>query len=461
MGMSHPSRRQVLGLAITSILAAHGVVRAADAKKPNILFILSDDQRPDTIAALGNPHIRTPNPDRLVARGTAFTRAHIMGGTGGAVCVSSRAGIMTGRTLWHVPNQPKGEHAFWPATFAKEGYQTFQTGKWHNGPASLNLAFQDSKNTFLGGMTNHFKVKLHDYNPAGKYPPAKARVGDKYDGEIFADTAVDFIRQQSPAKPWFCWVSFTNPHDPRTPPGEYATMYDPARVPLPANFMSTPPVEPGVLDIRDEKLLPYPRDESAVRKEIALYYGTITHLDAQVGRILDTLRQTGQEENTIVIFASDNGLALGSHGLLGKQNVYEHSDGVPLIMAGPGIPRDVRSDALVYLFDLFPTTCEMIGVPIPGSVEGESFARVFKGGAAPRKSVFSAYTRLHRMVRDDRWKLIEWNVKGKRTVQLFDLKTDPAELTDLADNPAHAQERKRMESLLMQYKQDLDDPTAK
>src|SRR4051794_4385904 len=182
--MSVLTRRHVLELAIASIVAGRSTARAADAKRPNILFILADDQRPDTIAALGNPHIQTPNLDKLVARGTAFTRAHIMGGTGGAVCVSSRAGIMTGRTLWHVPDAPKGEHAFWPATFAKEGYGTFQTGKWHNGPASLNLAFQDSRNTFFGGMTDHTKVKLWDYRADGKYPPAKARLGEKYDGEI-------------------------------------------------------------------------------------------------------------------------------------------------------------------------------------------------------------------------------------------------------------------------------------
>jgi arylsulfatase A-like enzyme len=459
--MSPLSRRHVLGLAIASVFVTRSRTRAADAKRPNILFILADDQRPDTIAALGNPQIQTPNLDTLVARGTAFTRAHIMGGTGGAVCVSSRAGIMTGRTLWHVPDAPKGEHAFWPATFAKEGYRTFQTGKWHNGPASLNLAFQDSRNTFFGGMTDHNKVKLWDYSADGKYPPAKARVGEKYDGEIFADTAVDFIRKQNAERPWFCWVSFTNPHDPRTPPGAYATMYDPAKVPLPRNFMSTPPVETGVLDIRDEKLLPYPRDEGAVRKEIATYYGTISHLDAQVGRILDTLRETGQEENTIVIYAGDNGLALGSHGLLGKQNVYEHSDGVPLIMAGPGVPRGTRSDALVYLLDLFATTCEMTGIQAPASVEGKSFAPVFKGQPAPRQTLFSAYTRLHRMVRDDRWKLIEWHVKGNQRVQLFDLKTDADELTDLAEEKTHEPDRKRLEKLMRQYQTELGDPLLK
>ena len=162
-----------------------------------------------------------------------------------------------------------------------------------------------------------------------------------------------------------------------------------------------------------------------------------------------------------MIYAGDNGLALGSHGLLGKKYVYEHSDGVPLIMAGPGIPRGLKSDALVYLLDLFATTCEMTGIPAPATVEGKSFAPVFKAQPAPRQTLFSAYTKLHRMVRDDRWKLIEWHVKGNQRVQLFDLKTDPDELTDLAEDKAHAQIRQRLEMLMSQYEKELGDPLLK
>jgi arylsulfatase A-like enzyme len=248
------------------------------------------------------------------------------------------------------------------------------------------------------------------------------------------------------------------PHDPRQAPPQYTAMYDPEKIPLPRNFMAEPPLPTGVLDIRDEKLLPLPRTEAAVRKELAAYYASITHLDAQIGRILDALEQSGQADNTIVIFAGDNGLALGSHGLLGKQNVYDHSSGVPLIMAGPGIPENQRSPALVYLLDLFPTSCDLAGIEKPATVEGQSFAQVFNGQPAPRKTLFAAYMKLHRMVRDDRWKLIEWRVAGQRTLQLFDLQSDPDELHDLATDPAHTEQLTRLEAQLKQDQRALGDP---
>ncbi len=434
---------------------------AEPARKPNILFLLADDFRPDAIGAMGNDQVKTPNLDRLASRGLAFNRAHIMGGMQGAVCVCSRAALLTSRTLFHCPDQPTGAHALWPATFAKEGYRTFQIGKWHNGPKSLNLAFQDSKNTFFGGMSDHYKIALQDYEPAGKYGKERQRIGAKYDGEIFADTAVEFLQRESarPAadqKPWFLWTAFTNPHDPRTPPPEFEKMYDPAKIRLPANYMSSPPVETGVLGIRDEKLLPVPRTEEAVRREIALYYATITHLDAQIGRILDALEKSGQADNTLIVFAGDNGLAIGSHGLLGKQNVYEHSDGVPLILSGPGIPKNKRVDDFVYLLDLFPTACELTGIATPATVEGKSFAAIFRGEKGPRTTLFSAYTKLHRMVRDNRWKLIEWTIPGHdKLTQLFDLQSDPDELRDVSkDSP---QELKRLHEMMLQYKKDLGD----
>lgn len=438
---------------------------ASAATKPNILFLLSDDQRPDTIHSLGNDAIITPHLDRLCAQGTAFTRAHIMGGMQGAICVPSRAMIMSGRTLFRCPEQPKGDHALWPATLAKSAnYKTFQTGKWHNGPASLNLAFQDSKNTFFGGMTNdHWKIKLQDYNKEGKYPPAQARTGDKYDAEIFADSVIDFVsKNKSDAQPWFVWCSFTNPHDPRTPPEEYAKKYDLAKIPLPKNYMPTPPLETGVLGIRDEKLLPVPRTEQAVKKEILDYYATITHMDAQIGRILDTLDKTGQLANTLIIFAGDNGLAIGSHGLLGKQNVYQHSVGVPLILAGPGVPKNQRSDALVYQLDIFPTTCDLVGVPIPPSVEGQSFAPVFKNQPAPRTDLLFAYTKLHRGYRDHQYKLIQWTIPNQPPVtQLFDLAADPDELHDLSKDPAHSTRLAALTEKLKATQKSLEDPLAK
>ena len=142
-----------------------------------------------------------------------------------------------------------------------------------------------------------------------------------------------------------CYVALTSPHDPRTPPPPYDRLYDPTKIPLPKNFYPIHPFDNGDLNVRDEQLLPTPRTPEAIKKEIALYYGMISEMDAQVGRILVTLEKEGLMENTLIVFAGDNGLAVGQHGLLGKQNLYEHSIRVPMIFSGPGIPKNKKEDS--------------------------------------------------------------------------------------------------------------------
>ena len=143
-----------------------------------------------------------------------------------AVTVPSRAIILTGRTLFRCPEQPKGDHALWRATFADAaGYQTMQVGKWHNGGASLNLAFQDNRSSFLGGMTDPSKAPIYDRrNPTGRYARALARPSGKHAAEVFADAAVAFLAARDKSRPFFLWCAFTTPHDPRNPPAEYAAM---------------------------------------------------------------------------------------------------------------------------------------------------------------------------------------------------------------------------------------------
>jgi arylsulfatase A-like enzyme len=173
-----------------------------------------------------------------------------------------------------------------------------------------------------------------------------------------------------------------------------------------------------------------------VRRELAVYYAVVSHLDEQVGRILHALEETNQLDNTVVIFSSDQGLALGSHGLVGKQNLYDHSFGVPLIWRGPGIPRGAKREAACYLRDLFPTTCELAGVPVPATVEGKSLVPALRGKAdVVYPAVFGYFTDTQRAVRDGRWKLIRYPVAG--VTQLFDLQADPHELKNLIDDPAH------------------------
>lgn len=429
-------------------------VRAAN--RPNVLFLLSDDQRFDTIHALGNAEIQTPTLDRLVRDGFAFTQAYCMGGMQGAICVPSRAMILSGRSLFHVPEDLPPEIPLWPEVMAKSGYATFGAGKWHNGTPSFARCFQSGGPVFFGGMSDHLKVPIHDFDPTGKYDKKSIRIAKKYSSELFADAAIDFLRNRKKDKPFFAYIAFTAPHDPRMPPKDIAARYDPAKLSLPKNFRPLHPFNNGELKSRDEELAPWPRTPEVVKKHIADYYGMITHLDAQVGRILKALEDSGQAKNTIVVFTSDHGLALGRHGLFGKQNLYEHSMRPPLLFAGPSIPKGKTSDALCYLFDILPTVCDWTHVAMPKGVDGKSLAPIVAGKATKvRDTVFLAYRDVQRSIRDARWKLIRYPHINKS--QLFDLRSDLDELHDLAADRKQAEQLKRMTTLLVAAQKQADD----
>jgi arylsulfatase A-like enzyme len=205
-------------------------------------------------------------------------------------------------------------------------------------------------------------------------------------------------------------------------------------------------------------LAAFPRTPEEMRRHLADYYATISHMDHEVGRILDAVKRRGWSDNTIVIFSSDQGLAVGGrHGLMGKQNLYEHVK-PPLVFAGPGIPHG-HSEALVYLYDLFPTICELGGAPVPPIVEGKSLLPVIEGRQAKvRDWLFGAYKDCQRMVRDGRWKLLAYNARGVKNTQLFDLANDPDEVNNLAADPKYAAERARLEELLVQARKEFGDP---
>jgi len=435
---------------------------AGTGERPNILFFFTDDQRFDTIRAVNNDHIITPAIDSLVRAGTTFTNAHIMGGSCPAVCMPSRAMLMTGRTLFHLDRQGQTipeEHAMLPEVFRRAGYATFGTGKWHNGPETYARCFTHGGKIFFGGMDDHWNVPAADFDPTGRYPQqARSRVEGKHSSELFCDEAIDFLRGYNERKPFFMYVSFMAPHDPRTMPKEFLDMYDPEKIPLPANYMPEHPFDNGEMTIRDEKLEAWPRTPKAVRRHMAEYYAMITHADAQIARVMEALKETGRAENTIIVFAGDNGLAVGRHGLMGKQNMYEHSVRVPLIMAGPGIGAGESRDAFCYLLDIFPTLCGLTGVEVPETVEGESLVGAMRDGDEKvRETLHFAYTHLQRAVKDARYKLIEYVVDGKRTTQLFDLLDDPFELHDLSRDPACADHLKRLRGELRRWKDEFGD----
>ncbi|WP_127585562.1 sulfatase-like hydrolase/transferase [Paenibacillus koleovorans] len=517
-------------------------------KRPNLVFLIADDHRFDGIGAYGNPDVRTPVLDRLAAQGALFQSMYIMGGQTAALCVPSRACLLTGvqpfratgsgmrsiglaetenRELWNLdPALPT-----FPETLRESGYRTCGIGKWHNGKASFARSFTDGAAIFFGGMGDHVGLPVHGYDSTGEYSDEAAEVSETYSTELFADAAVDWIRSYQGEEPYLLYVAFTAPHDPRTPPPAYAAMYRADNLPLPSNYAERHPFDNGELDVRDELLAPLPRTPESIRAELADYYGMISHLDAQIGRIVEAIAErdgggggegndggigageavaeregeggegdggagvgeagagaddgasgageavsacadsgddAGAGRETFVVYTADHGLALGQHGLLGKQNLYEHSIHTPLVVAGPGLPRGAVVEELACQLDIMPTVCELAGVPLPKTAEGRSLVPLMRSeaGYGGREYVFAAYKDLQRMASDGRWKLIRYfrsaaSGSGTDTVQLFDLHRDPWETINLVSAPERQAERARLEQALRGWQLHIGDPLVK
>lgn len=452
-------RSIVAGLMFPLVMFASLAMGAFGAeRRPNVLFILADDQRADTIGAHGNPHIKTPHLDRLAARGFSFRRNYVFGGNSGAVCVPSRAMIMTGKT-WFQVDAPtlKGERLL-PEILADHGYATFATGKWHNGQASWLRAFRSGRSVMFGGMSDHTRVPVRDLGADGKL--TEERWGEAFSSELFADAAIRFLRNHKHSQPFFAYVALTAPHDPRQPPLEFRQPYYRARPPLPPDFLPQLPFDNGMMDGgRDENLGAWPRDEAMIRDQLAEYYGMVTHMDGQIGRILATLEESGHAENTLIVFAADNGLAIGSHGLLGKQSVFEHSMRTPLIVAGPGVSAGGSTNAFTYLFDLFPTLLDAAGAPVPEGLAGQSLRPLWEGRRDKiRDSVFLPFLEHQRSVRDDRHKLIVYPKLAY--AQLFDLVADPHETRNIAAAPESGPLMERLRKLLVDWQTRVGDRVA-
>jgi arylsulfatase A-like enzyme len=394
-----------------------------------VLFLFSDDQRADALGAYGNPYIHTPNLDDLARRGFNFRGAHIMGSHHGAVCAPSRAMLLSGRTLFRVYDDLDSVPTL-PEVLRGDGYLTFGTGKWHQSRESFARSFTHGRRVFFGGMSDHDAVPVQDLLPDGDFSEVEH---GGFSTDLFAEAAIGFLEDHAVAggsAPFLAYVAFTAPHDPRTPPERYRSMYPGEGMPLPANFRPAHPFHNGWMTGRDEQLAAWPRAPEVIREQLGEYYGLISHVDARIGDLLETLRRTGMADETVVIFASDNGLALGSHGLLGKQTLYEHSTRVPLIVAGPGIPA---------------------------GVEGLDLSVVWRGEEpAVRETIYTAYEDKQRSVRDGRYKLIRYPLLDH--VQLFDLERDPHELRNLANDPEHADVEARLMALLESQHDALEDP---
>lgn len=419
--------------------------------KPNILFIFADDLSYEAVGYAKRYNVQTPNLDRLASRGLQFTHTHNMGSFSPAVCVASRTMLVTGRSVWRAESIYKNVSAIqqakelWPQLLQQAGYHTYMTGKWHV-PIDAKQCF-DQVGTVRAGMPQD-KPKWYSRPREGEpdpWNPADEALGGYWTGGkhwsvVTADEACDYLTsRQDRSQPFFAYVAFNAPHDPRQAPQAYLDQYPTASIALPESYAADYPFAQAIgcgPSLRDERLAPFPRTPHAIQVHRREYYALITHLDAQIGRILDTLAQTGQEDNTWIFFTADHGLAVGSHGLLGKQNMYEHSLRVPCLVAGPGITEARTIEQRIYLQDIVPTSLELAGATIPSTHEFRSLIPLIRNEPCEsRPGIYGAYLNLQRAYIRDRWKLIVY--PQAKVTRLFDLKNDPLELKDLAADPAN------------------------
>lgn len=449
-------------------------------EKPNFLVILTDDQTFESLSCLNNKEIETPNLDRLVRTGTTFTHAFNQGSWLDAVSVASRSMLITGQNVFNVrhndnyltdwirlkKDSKKTEVPLWGEAFKNAGYNTFMTGKWHNTDFALLKSFDEAKSIAIGMYESHPRndkkltqysrpLKNKEWTPSdpamgGNWTPhvrdfimkdGEKVVGpsyyvDKHTSELFADEAIDYLKNYDSSKPFFMYVAFNAPHDPRQSPQSYIDKYPLNEIKIPENYLAEHPFNQGDNRVRDENLAPFPRTKESVQLHRQEYYAMITHADAMIGRVLDELERSGKGENTYVIFTADHGLAVGMHGLMGKQNMYDHSMRVPLIFTGPNIKKNKRVSGMVYMQSLFATTCDLAGIDISTSIDFKSLVpQLKKTSLTAEEYIYGCYINLQRMIRSERYKLIVYP-EAKR-IQLFDIEKDPYEIKNLVNTPKY------------------------
>ncbi len=504
MNPNRPSRYNhrlapVLALAFMAFACIAGAASAQAADRPNVLLIVADDQSPfDLKPYRADSELDVPNIEQLARDGVVFDAAYHMGSWSGAVCTPSRHMIMSGSTVWHVPDRrgrsivgPDASKLLAPknlaeqtlaAVFNRAGYDTMRTCK---------------KGNSYEGANSQFTVR-HDATKRG----GTASTGSAW----HADQVLNYLNDRAESKdddPFLIYFGFSHPHDTRDGTPELLEKYgaknhtDKNKLPerngkqpkLPMNYLPAHPFHHGHPNLRDEvavKGVWKNRDEATIRNELGRQFACSENIDIQIGRVLDRLKAMGELDNTIIIYTADHGMAIGRHGLQGKQNLYEHTWRVPLIVKGPGIQVGKRAPGNVYLLDLLATLCDLTGTDAPRTNEGLSFKPVLEGKKqSMREVMYGVYcggTKPGmRCVRKGDWKLIKYDALGGevRETQLFNLAQNPHELLiehagsnaaklnglqlaahqmDLAENPKYAEKRRELEDLLLAEMKRLDDP---
>ncbi len=455
---------------VVLLLAVSCAFAQAGADQPNVVFIFADDMSYETIGAAGLLDIDTPHLDTLVESGASFTHAYNMGAWGGAVCAASRTMLNTGRFLWDAQASTKPsiqENLMWSQRMQAAGYQTYFTGKWHVPDANPNGLFDVVKNV-RAGMPKQTPAGYNrpkspeDYENGWK--PWETQYGGFWEGgkhwsEVLADDSVEYLQTAAQDdQPFFMYLAFNASHDPRQSPKEYIDRYPLDRIQLPENFLAQYPYADKIcgLKLRDEKLMPYPRTEYAVKVNRQEYFAIITHMDDQIGRILEALKASGKAENTYIIFTADHGLAVGHHGLTGKQNMYDHSVRVPFLVVGPDVEPGVQIDTPIYLQDVMATALDLAGAATEG-VDFKSLLPLLRGESREHyDAIYGAYMDRQRMITLGDWKFISYPTA--KVERLFNLKKDPNEMNDLAENPEYASKLEAMRAALSELNVELNEP---
>lgn len=479
----------MLHMRILLFLLALAIIAPALAKKPNFLFIVVDDQSPFDLKVYDRQSpLESPNIDRLANEGMVIDGAYHMGSWKGAVCTCSRTMIMTGRSVWHIPNNspkkkgangknpklvpPSLEKHSLPAVFNKAGYDTMRTCKQGNSFPGANKEFQIVKDATKRGETD--------------------QTGSYWHGQ----QVLEYLGERENTEdedPFLIYFGFSHPHDERNGKPELLAKYgatnhrDPNSLPalnpkqpaLPVNYLPKHPFSHGHPSLRDEVKVPgvwKNRDEATIRNEIGREFACSENIDIQIGRVLKKLEAMGELDNTYIIYTSDHGMAIGRHGLQGKQNLYEHTWRVPYIVKGPGIKPGTRAQGNIYLLDTLATLCDLAEIDAPETNEGRSFKKVLTGKeTTTRDTLYGAYAGGTkpgiRCVRNGVWKLVKFDVlDGQvRETQLFNLAENPNEFlpehgqnnpkyTNLAKSKAHSAKLAEMEALLQSEMKGHDDP---
>lgn len=441
--------------------------------KPNIILLFADDQSYKAVNALGNPEISTPTMDSFAKEGTTFTHAYNMGGWNGAICLASRAMIISGRSLWRAQEiskkyrDKKETHKTWSKLMEGAGYETYMSGKWHIS-AKADTIFNHVGH-ILRGMP--FDTPEGYNRPKSKtdtlWQPWKKEFGGYWKGgkhwsELVKDDAVSFLDSaKNKEKPFFMYVAFNAPHDPRQAPKKYVDMYPLDKVALPNSHLPEYPYAEEMgsgKKLRDERLAPFPRTEYAVKVNRQEYYAITTHLDDQLAEIIATLKKNNQWDNTYIFYTADHGLSVGEHGLMGKQNMYDHSVRVPLMVVGPNIPKGKKVASDVYLQDVMASALELADIEKPDYVEFNSLIDFAKGDRKEShyNSIYGAYEKgSQRMIRKDGFKLIVYPKIKK--IRLYNLENDPQELKDIAENPENVEKIKTLFADLMVLQKQMGD----